>query len=148
MSTRFLNAFYSFSKQWAFNRTISFRVKLQRDIDNGIMLMLFEFSNVNTFVSARTLRGWFEDIIIKHNVLRTQFINDLMRFVSGSYHFIVSPKPSPKWFSATAFIMDLDLDAQSLINPNIDGVPIKLSKRSRSVNSEHLHNQNTVKCIH
>lgn len=122
-------------KQWSFGRTISFSVRMDGDC------MVFEFRNVGTFISVNLMKEWFEGIIRNFEVKSFETLS----FVSGSYHFLNKIHLNPMVTVYCFGVDDNDIVTVSRSNPNIDGIPIKLSKVHHSVRSENIHNQNTVK---
>ena len=121
-------------------------VVTERD-DRGGMDVVFEFVNLNTFLSVDLLREWFECIICEYRLFTKNPIGQLIEFKFGSYHFIDSPKErqqSP--FTVTASFCDLDMNPQTVLNPKICAFPVSIKCAPTDLVIPRC-NENTVKCL-
>ena len=131
------------AKLWSFNRKISVNIEILYGYgDYDGIFMIFEFCNVNTFLSVDLMRTWFRNIICEFNVINQSQFQELVTFHCGSYHFInkQSIKQSSSSsllyhsFDLIAHFVDFDIKIDELVNPNINGKKIELTK---TYNSSH-----------
>ena len=133
---RFSEELRALVKQWCFGRRVSFSAMVDYGSadergDSGSDFV-FEFVNLNTFLSVDALREWFERIIFEYGLFTKEPLENLMRFEFGSYHFIDSPKEreqSPSPFAVTVSFCNLAMkrmNPQSVINPKINGIAITM----------------------
>ena len=144
----------SFNRQWCFGRNVSFSMMIDEQsgsMNSDRVDVVFEFVNLNTFLSVQSLREWFERIICEYRLFTKEPLQNLMTFKFGSYHFIDRAKEreqSP--LTVTASFYDLDMNPESVLNPKIGGIPVSI----KCVPTDFVIprcNENTVKfhlCLH
>ena len=130
---RFTEIFRSFSKQWCFGREVSLSMKIEFATDSRFddaVDIVFEFENINTFLSVEALREWFERIIFEYRVFTREPMENLMRFKCGSYHFIDTLKQREESapFTVTVSFYDSEMNPESVPNPKINGIPICMKR--------------------
>ena len=79
------------ARRCSFGRNICFNIKPlyhTKDDNNNAIQVVFEFNNINYFVSVNMMRKWFEKLIFTAHILDYEQFKELMEYHSGSFHFI------------------------------------------------------------
>ena len=123
----------SFNRQWCFGRNVSFSMMIDEQsgsMNSDRVDVVFEFVNLNTFLSVQSLREWFERIICEYRLFTKEPLQNLMTFKFGSYHFIDRAKEREQSsFAVTASFHDLDLNPKTAFDrliPKIGGIPVSI----------------------